>query len=344
MEHPGRRSVVMFAMGGTIASASSAGSSGARVSLTGEDLLRAIPGLDSVARVRVRSLRQVPSGDLTMKDVLELVVEIRREIEGGASGVVVAQGTDTLEEVAFLLDLLIETDAPIVVTGAMRNASLPGSDGPANLLAALKVAASEEARGIGALVVFNDEVHAARFVRKRHPTSTATFGSPLTGPLGIVVEDRVRLFMRPRGRVFVELPPSPPDIKVALVSIVFDDEGDLLSEKALAPYQGVVVAAFGAGHVPRRIVSRLRELNERMPVVVASRTFGGEMLKETYGYPGGEMDLLANGLVFAGGYEALHARILLQLLLMAAASKHVIASTFATGLTNAEPVIVRAQP
>jgi len=330
----------MFALGGTIASASVAGRAGADVSLSGEELLRVLPSLDSIASVTVRSFRKVPSGDLTMHDVLELAAAIRSEVDGGTRGVVVTQGTDTLEEVAYALDLLLHVEAPVVVTGAMRNSSLPGSDGPANMLAAIKVASSEAARGMGALVVFNDEIHAARFVRKRHTTSPATFGSPLAGPLGLVTEDRVSVFVRARGRLHVQVGAEAPDVKVALISVAFDDDGGLLQPPALVGYQGAVVAAFGAGHVPRKIVPRLRELNERMPVVVASRTFAGDMLRATYSYPGGEMDLLSNGLIFAGALDAPHARILLRLLLMARASREVIVRAFESAMAARDDMTV----
>jgi len=333
----------LFALGGTIASVSKPGGAGADVGLTGEDLIGAVPALANIASVHVHSLRQVPSGDLTMADVFALADEIAQSIAKGVRGVVVTQGTDTLEEVAFVIDLLVDSDAPIVVTGAMRNASLPGADGPANVMAAVAVAASEAARGLGALVVLNDEVHAARFVRKRHATSTATFGSPLTGPLGQVVENRVRILVRPPGRLTIRLPRLRPTVKVALVPVTLDDEGDLLSSEALNSYQGAVVAAFGGGHVPRRLVSRLRSLSERVPVVIATRTFGGEMLRSTYAYPGGEMDLLAQGLIFAGAYDALHARMLLQLLLMAGAGRDAIARAFDEGMTHTGHLIVEAQ-
>ena len=340
MESAGPPAVAMFALGGTIASASVAGRAGADVSLSGEELLRVLPGVDSIASVTVRSFRKVPSGDLTMHDVLELAAAIRSEVDGGTSGVVVTQGTDTLEEVAYALDLLLHVEAPVVVTGAMRNSSLPGSDGPANMLAAIKVASSEDARGMGALVVFNDEIHAARFVRKRHTTSPATFGSPLVGPLGLVTEDRVSIFLRPRGRMHIKVRAEAPDARVALVSVAFDEDGALLHPAVLAGYQGAVVAAFGAGHVPRKIVPRLRELNERMPVVVASRTFAGDMLKATYAYPGGEMDLLSSGLIFAGALDAPHARILLRLLLMTGASREVIARAFESAISTPDDVII----
>lgn len=338
-----RPNVALFALGGTIASATREGGGGADVSLTGKDLLAGAAGVDSIANVSVQSFRQVPSGDLTMQDALELVAAIQLEIVRGAKGIVVTQGTDTLEEMAFVLDLLVPSELPIVLTGAMRNSSLPGSDGPANILDAVRVAASADAYGYGALVVFNNEIHAARFVRKRQTTSTSTFGSPLTGPVGYVIEDRVRLLLRLPGRILIELAAPAEAAKVALIPIAFDDDGSLLSDEATTPYQGVVVAAFGAGHVPARLVPALKRLNERIPVVVASRTFAGDMLHQTYAYPGGEMDLLSRSLVFADAYSALHARVLLQLLLMARANRVTIARTFEAGPSARGRLVVSAE-
>jgi L-asparaginase len=338
----GRPRVALFALGGTIASVSRQGATGADIGLTGEDLVAAVPAIARVAEVDVRSLRHVPSGDLGLDDVLELKREIEGAIASGADGVVVTQGTDTLEEVAFALDMLIEDEAPVAVTGAMRNASLPGADGPANVAAAVAVAASAEARGLGTVVVFNDEIHAARFVRKRHTMSPATFGSPLTGPLGAVAEGRVHVFLRPPGRLTIRLRKPAPRIKVALIPVSFDDAGDLLTADVLNAYGGAVIAAFGGGHVPRALVDRLEALNGRMPVVVATRTFGGEMLRSTYAYPGGEQDLIARGLIVAGAYDAIHARVLLQFLLMAGVDRDTIARTFSEGLTHTGRLLVEA--
>ena len=212
---------------------------------------------------------------------------------------------------------LTDLDVPVVFTGAMRNASLPGADGPANLLAAIRVAASPQARGLGVVVVFSDEIHAARHVRKGHSTSTATFGSPLTGPLGHVTEDRVRILLRPAGRFHVPLQADVPDMRVAQTTTFFDDDGRLVEAVPDLGYQGLVVAAFGGGHVPQWLVPILAKVASRVPVVLASRTNSGEMLRSSYGYPGSETDLLAHGLISASSIDAAHATVLLRLLLMA---------------------------
>ena len=166
--------VVLFTLGGTIASTSAPGPArpaesfaaadrGVTPRLTGADLLAAVPGLDAVgAELDVHDFRQIPSSSLAISDVIALAAAIRRRVTAGAAGVVVTQGTDTMEETAFLLDLLWDGDAPVVMTGAMRNPALAGPDGPANVLAAAHVAARPAARGRACLVVFADEIHAAR--------------------------------------------------------------------------------------------------------------------------------------------------------------------------------------
>src|SRR6202012_4516536 len=149
--------VVLFTLGGTIASTPAAG--GVVPRLSGADLLTSVPGLDRAGlEVKVHDFRQVPSSSLTIGDILDLAVAIREQVGAGADGVVVSQGTDTIEETVFLLDLLYDGEAPVVFTGAMRHPMLAGADGPANLLAAVTVAASPQARGLGCLVVFGDEV------------------------------------------------------------------------------------------------------------------------------------------------------------------------------------------
>ncbi|MET9079168.1 asparaginase domain-containing protein, partial [Streptomyces sp. NPDC004232] len=185
-------SVVLLALGGTISVPGQA--RGTR--LSGAEITAAVPGLAELGvPLEVRDVHAVPSGNLTFAQVLDVVAVASRAVAEGADGVVVTQGTDTLEETAFLVDLVWPHDAPFVLTGAMRQPVMAGADGPANVLAAVRVAAAREARGAGALVVLNDEVHAAGWVRKTHSTNPASFASPSAGPLGHVVEGRVRMLL-----------------------------------------------------------------------------------------------------------------------------------------------------
>lgn len=308
--------VVVFALGGTIASASDSGG-GALVRLSGADLVAAVPQVAQVAAVEAHSVTMVPSGDLTISDLIRLGSMIEQAVADGATGVVVSQGTDTLEETSYALDLICRVSAPVVCTGAMRTASQAGADGPANLLAAIRVAAAPAARGLGVLVAFGDEIHAARFVRKRHATSPGTFGSPLAGPVGYLIEDRVVILLRPPGSLHVAVPENAPDARVTIVLTHLGDDGGLVAAVPSLGYDGMVLAALGAGHVPSRIVPALESAVSEMPVVLASRTGAGDVLTATYGFPGSESDLVRRGLIPASGLDPAHAAVLLRLLLMA---------------------------
>jgi L-asparaginase len=304
-------SVALFTVGGTISMA------GDR-RLTGADLTVAVPGLAELAQpIEIQDVEKIPSADLTAAKLLEIVDAASKAVTAGAVGAVVTQGTDTLEESAFLADLVWPHPQPLVFTGAMRNPTLAGPDGPANLLAAVRVASSPAARDLGALVVFNEEIHAARWVRKTHSTSTATFASPNTGPIGQVVEDRVRILTRPLRLDGVHGNAEPArlaETRVALHTVTMDDDGLLLPGLA-DTHQGLVVAGFGVGHVPARLAPVLGDLATRMPVVLTSRTGAGSIVRNTYHSPGSETDLLGRGLIDGGFLDPYKARILLRLLL-----------------------------
>ena len=273
------------------------------------------------ARIDVEAVtfRQVTSASLGFADLAELRTAAAAAVARGATGVVVTLGTDSLEEVAFALDLLWGEDAPLVVTGSMRNAGLPGADGPANLLAALRVAAHPEAAGQGVLVVLNDEIHLARYVRKSHTSSVAAFASGGIGPVGWLVEDRVRIPVvrrtRPAALVLPETVDSDASFpRVALVRLSLDDDPEAVTRSA-EHAEALVVEVFGAGHVAARSMPSLRRAAARLPVVFASRTGAGELYRTTGDFPGSEQDLRAAGLVPAGSLDGLKSRILLTLLL-----------------------------
>ncbi|AYF30435.1 L-asparaginase [Micromonospora tulbaghiae] len=322
-------SVLMLSLGGTIAMTTGNGAGGAVPTLTAEELIAAVPGLaDTGISVEVQAFRQLPGASLGFDDLTELATLICDSTASGAvDGVVISQDTDTIEETAYLLDLLHRGSAPIVVTGAMRNPTLAGADGPANILAAICTAASRTSHGLGALVVFADEIHAAQAVRKTHSTSGATFQSPNTGPLGHVVEGMPRLLSRPPHRLTVPLKMVTRAARVGLYTATLGDDGTLLA--GAADLDGLVVAGFGVGHVPQRLVEKLATLAARIPLVLTSRTGAGPVLKSTYAFPGSEGDLQQRGPIGAGFLDPYKARILLHTLLAAGADRATIVAAFA---------------
>ncbi|MEV6536928.1 asparaginase [Streptomyces sp. NPDC051639] len=322
------RSALVLALGGTIAMTPTASASEIAPTLTGSDLVAAVPGLQDTA-VTAEDFRKLPGASLTTSDIVDLVGRMEQADREGVDGIVVTQGTDTLEETAFLTDLYYRGSAPVVFTGAMRSAASAGADGPANLLAAVQVATCARAREQGVLVALGDEIHAARHVRKMHTTSPAAFGSPATGPLGRLVEGTARLQRALKRTEVVPLPLGTPGApsEVEVVTASLGSSGILL-EGLEGKVAGLVVAAFGAGHVPQTWVPRLEALAAAMPVVLASRIGTGPVLTSTYAFPGSESDLLARGLVSAGTLDPYKARLLLIAHLAAGTPRSEIAKVF----------------
>ena len=320
--------ILLLSLGGTITMTRS-GEGGIVPTLTAADLAASVPGLAAVAAVETLSPLRRPSAGLTLDDLIGVAHTLNDRLAGGLDGAVVIQGTDTIEETAFVLDSLVAGDKPVVVTGAMRGPESAGADGPGNLLAAAIVAGSAAARGLGVLAVLNDEIHAARLVQKAHTALPSAFRSPLAGPVGLVIEGEARIFLRPgRGPVLTESLREEP-APVALLKMGIGDDGRLLAALPGLGFRGVVIEGMGAGHVPEALAETVSALVERIPVVLASRAETGPVFSRTYGYPGGEIDLLARGALSAGILSGVKARLLLQILLRAGVDRAGYGSYFA---------------
>jgi L-asparaginase len=222
-------------------------------------------------------------------------------------GIVVAHGTDTLEESAYLNARTIPSQKPIVFTGAMRTASELGWDGPANLIDSVRVAASEEAHGYGVMVTMSGRVFAGLDVTKAHTHLLDAFESPGLGPIG-VIDDGTVIFRR-------ALPPSPPLLVPAEPAIpvdiipAFAGADARLLDASRQTALGVIIAAMGRGNVPPDMVAGIeRWVTAEKPVVIASRALRGRV-GTTYGYPGGGRRLRDMGAAFAGARRPQQARI-----------------------------------
>lgn len=307
------RRVVVLAAGGTIAMTGPS----ATPELDAQDLVDNLPGLANMPGVEARSIVNKPSAHLTLADQLEICRQAR-DIARRGVGVVVTHGTDALEETAMLCDVLHDAEAPIVFTGAIRPASSAGADGPANLLDAVSVAASDNAAGVGVLVVFGGEIHHARCARKTDTTSLVAFSSPQTGPLGRVTEGHPTIWSRiPRNP-----PLDPPDLdkRVHVIPTVAGDDGSLATAALATDPDGLIVGTLGAGHLAVPVLEIYKEAAERIPIVAYCRPERGVILNATYGYAGSERDLRGTSMIPAGFLSPQGARMKLLACLAAGLS------------------------
>jgi L-asparaginase len=327
------RKLAVVGLGGTVAMRPV--EAGAVPSLAAEDLVESLPESAAALVHHVENFRRVPGAHLSLEDLVELAARIKSLDDAGtADGFVVVQGTDTIEETVFALEILYDGPAPVVVTGAMRHAGQVSADGAANIANALYLAATPASAGRGAMVCFNDQVHAAWAVQKTAATNPAAFSSPGFGPVGHVIEGNARFLAETKRWPCISSDPSGVGpAKVAIVTASLGEGPELLAAVDQANYKGVVVQATGAGHLPESWVEPLADLAARMPVVLATRVSAGPVLAETYAFPGSESDLLSRGLISAGFLCASKARILLSMALGAGLRTSRISSLFSDSLT-----------
>jgi len=308
-------SITLIATGGTIAS--TLGADG-RVTTTlgGDDLVASVAGSLPVLThgVEVVDLSVPGSWNLTTALAASVARVARAALDNGTDGVVITHGTDVIEETAWLCELLARdaTEAGgLVLTCSMRHASELGYDGPRNITDSMSVAAAPEARGRGAMVCANGELHHARWVRKTHTTALSTFASPDRGPIGTVGE---------QGVVFAFDPPAaPPDVpasvgvvgEVPIVTSHWDDDPDLIGWHLSRGAKGIVIDGGGAGNVNGLLVDGVMSaIDAGVPVVGTSRCLRGEVAP-IYGGNGGFASLTALGVIPSHGLSAGKARVTL---------------------------------
>lgn len=306
--------VLLIATGGTISMRIDAERGGAIPRLTGAEIMEAVPGVEEVATIEVREFGRYPGPHMTIARMWELRAAILAALdEGTADGIVVTHGTDTIEETAYLLDRSLPAEVPVVITGAMRNSSELSWDGPANLMSAVEVAASREARGRGTMVVMDEEIVQGAEVVKTHTEAAGTFRSPNWGPLGITDKGRVLFYRESRRKP--RLAPEAPVPTVDLVKVVAGMDSRLVEASLDTGAGGIVLEALGRGNVPPEMVPGVRRwVDAGRPVVIASRSPRGRVL-DTYAYPGGGHELREMGAIFADHMTGQQARIELMLAL-----------------------------
>ena len=303
--------IVLATTGGTISSVDSG--KGAVPKRTGAEFMQLLEGTAEASRVEVIKFAQIPGCEMTPAKMAELAQLVARELaRDDIAGTVITHGTDTIEETAFFCHLTIASEKPVVCTGSMRTGSDLSWDGPRNLLDAIKVAAWPRGRGLGAMIVMNEEIHSARFVTKGNGLALSTFHSPACGPLGRIYMGEPWLFTRPAFERRIVTPKI--DENVAMVTALSGESFALNEALARPGLRGLVIAGFGSGRVPLKWVPELEAaVKNNLAVILASRT-GAGAVDDPYGY-GGAHYLKNAGLISAHEMPAHKARIKLMLAL-----------------------------
>jgi L-asparaginase len=289
------------------------GTGAAVPAMSGEEIVARVHGLRKEAKLTLEDYARLPGPHVTPHWMWRLKGRVAEVVADPAvDGVVLTHGTDTLEETAFLLDLTLETDKPVVMCGAMRTVSDPGWDGPANLMTAVRAAVHPEARGRGVLVAVGEQVLAAAEATKWHTQSLASFRSP-RGPLAVLDHGQV-VFLRPAFHA-APLPARRLVSEVDLHTMAPGTDDALLRASLARGARGLVVEATGAGNVPPACLPGLRAaLAASVPVVLVSRCAEGRVAP-LYGYEGGGQMLRELGVIFGQDLPGPKARIKLMVAL-----------------------------
>ena len=279
-----------------------------------------------IANIYVEDLYHLASPQITEHEMLGIKNRIEVAVKEGYDGVVVTHGTDTLEETAYYLELTLDINIPVIVTGAMRSSNEIGADGLANLRSSLVVAIDDESRDKGVLVVMNDEVHTATYVTKTHTTNVATFQTPTFGPIGLVSKNNVIYFQKLIKEEHYEV--NTTEKKVYLLKAYAGMDEELINAVVELGADGLVIEALGAGNLPPRTVPAIRNcIGKNIPVVFVSRAFNG-VTQDVYDYEGGGKRFQQDGVIFTTGLSGQKARVKLMILLEAEISFEKLSELF----------------
>ncbi|MFN7921017.1 MAG: asparaginase [Bryobacteraceae bacterium] len=307
--------ISVLSTGGTIASKHDPAKGGYVPALSGEDLVAAVPAIKQLAQIDVEQISNVSSSDMTPEIWLRLAVRANELLaRPDVTGIVVTHGTNTLEETAYFLDLTVASNKPVILVGAQRPASDPDSDGPRNLLDAIRVAIAPEAVGKGAMVVMNGQINAARDVTKTNTSQVETFRSLEFGSLGTVDVEKIRFSRAPLRRQSFTVNART---RLGRVDIVMSYAGaDGLTIRSLVrdnAVQGLVVSGMGLGAVTSSMFEAIQEIRARgIPVVISTRVPTGRVFPLSAN-KGSALTLRQIGCVLADNLSPQKARVLLML-------------------------------
>jgi len=306
--------VAIVVTGGTILSEYDPVTHQIRPVKTGEQLLSELPVLKNQYDIELIEFSNMPGPHLSPQIGLELAEKLEETLSRtDISGIVVLQGTDTLEEMSYLCYLLVNAQKPVIFTGSMKSTHELYVDSLGNLYGATCVAASEEARGRGVMVYFNQTILSPRYVVKTNANKVDSFQAPETGPIGVVTDEKV-CFFHPAATTLKRDKPLNLASNVQLIKVSCGIDDLLLRACVAQKVDGIVIEGFGAGNIPPGLVPALREAVEcGIPVVVVSRCIEG-FAGSTYDYVGGGAQLKELGVICGQNLGGLRARLKLMVL------------------------------
>jgi len=308
--------VVQFiATGGTIAMKVDPVTKGVVPAISGDDLMQTVPDASKYARIEVNNFSAMSANYVEPKWWTRLTKSVDDALaRPEVAGVVIAHGTDTMEETAYWLDLTVKSEKPVILIGAQRNASSPDFDGPRNLLNAIRIATAPDAKGKGVMIAMNNQINAARTATKTHTADVETFKSGDFGFLGEVWSDHVQFSRTPLRRQHIDIGEGEMP-RVEILSMFGGADGDLLRYAVDQGAKGIVVQAVGMGNMNVSMFEAVKyALDKGVPVVISTRVPNGRTMP-VYGFPGGGKTTFDAGAVMAGDLSPQKARLLLMLLL-----------------------------
>ena len=303
-----KKKVVMIFTGGTIAMKVDPDIDAAVPAVEGNELMSMVRDVNEVADIETIDFSNIPSPHMTPDIMFELSKVVKENVSrDDVTGVVITHGTDTLEETSYFLDLIVDTEKPVILVGSMRNNSELGYDGAANIASAIYTAIDPQAKNKGVLAVMNNEIFAARDVTKTNTVALDTFKSPELGPIGIVSNNEIIFYRDVLNRQHINA--EKIESKVALIKGAAGLESDIVDFYVDSGYKGIVIEALGAGNVPPPMVPGIqRAIDMGIPVVLVSRCINGRV-EPVYGYEGGGKVLKDMGLILGGNLLGHKARI-----------------------------------
>lgn len=319
--------IAIFFTGGTISMRVDPKSGGAIPALSGEEIIAQAPGLDEIADFEIINFAKLPGPHMLPPKMLELARDVAAQLaDPKIVGTVVTHGTDTLEETAYMLGLLLNKEKPVIFVGAMRNSSELSWDGPGNLRSAVRVAADSGARGLGVMVVMGDQLIAASEATKTHTEATDTFQSRDFGPLGIVDKDRIIIARRPAHHEHIVA--TKLEERVDIIKLAAGADGRFINFALEDGARALVIEGMGRGNVPVAALPAIeRAVGMGLPVIITSRCPRGRVL-DTYAYEGAGRQLKRMGAILGGLVPSHKARIKLMVALGAGWSVEQIRASF----------------